>query len=167
LADFFRNIFHERGIRKADAEALVKGWNEYAGNAQKQFVDGAQAKTKEAEAELRKEWGAAFDQNINVAKQGASQLGLDQKQIDAIHGMLGNKAAMTAFVKIGKALGEGQFIQGNKANLSMEPAAALSEIKAMMHDSDFQRRFNAGDREAISRWTRLNEMAHPGEYAIR
>lgn len=160
-ADLFRRLFHEEGIPKASAERLVKEWNAFQGANMQAFKDQQEATAKTSDANLRKDWGQAFEQNVNIAKEAARTLGMDQKQVDAIHSALGQEGTMKLFHKLGTSVGEGRYIQGGGANQLMTPSNAQHQIKELSKDKDFSGRLMKGDTEAKAKWQRLHEMAYP------
>ena len=167
LAEKFKGIFHEEGIPKEAAERIVKQWNEYQGNNMKAAKEQAEIAFKNAEQNLKKEWGNAYEQNVNIAKEAVRTLGLDAKGVDAIAATLGHDKTMVLLKNLGSSVGEGRFIQGRSQTTVMEPTQAQYEIKQLMGDRDFAARLSKGDIEAKGKWEHLHKMAYPGDFAIR
>lgn len=166
MAEMFRKLFHEEGVSKSSAERLVKEWNAYQTNAMKGIRETQELAAKTAEANLKKDWGQAYDQNLNIAKEAARTLGVDQKQLDALHHVMGQEGAMKLMHKLGASVGEGRFVKGGSPNAVVEPSNAQYQIRELMKDKEFGRKLAQGDSEATARWTRLHEMAHPGQFSV-
>lgn len=163
MAEQFRQLFHQEGLTKASAERIVKTWNERQAGVIKGMQEAQTLADKNADTNLRKDWGAAYDQNVNLAKEAARTMGFEQATVDALHRTMGQEAAFKFFHKLGTSVGEGRFVAGGQPNAPLAPAQADAQIKDLMKDSDFQKRFSQGDKEAIDKWTRLHEMKAAGQ----
>ncbi len=165
MAETFQGLFHEEGVAKASAERIVKQWNEYQ-NAQRTAMTEAQKEAdRQAEQVLKRDWGQAYEQNTNIAKEAVRTLGLDEKSLNSLSRSLGHDKTMKLLQKLGASVGEGRFVQGGSANTVLEPSQAQYQIKELMKDRDFAGRLAKGDSEALSKWTRLHEMAAPGQFS--
>lgn len=161
LTEQFKNLFHQEGVNKASAEKIVKTWNEYQANIAKLNKEAFEANFKNQDQSLRKDWGQAYEQNVNIAKEAVRTVGIDAKSIDALAAQIGHDKTMQLFHKLGAAVGEGKFIKGDSPNRIMEPSSAQYQIKELMKDRDFATRLDKGDMEARQRWDRLHQMAYP------
>lgn len=167
LMEHFSNVFFEAGVPKAMAEKIVKSWNEYQGAAKTQMAESAKQAFSQSEAALKTEWGAAYDQNVNIAKEGVKVLGLSKEDIDAIASTRGHDNAMKLFHKIGQSVGEHSFVNGRPAGEQINaPEQARAQIRSLMGDSDFATRLASGDSDAKMRWDKLHKEAYPGEMGI-
>lgn len=174
LSKTFAPVMHKLGLSAKQAEGLTAAWNEHAAA----FVKGQgeqQSATTQAEiAALDTEWGAAKEQNMEVAKRGTTALGklagkeVDAKAIDALQSSLGYVATMKLMHFLGEKTGEGSFVSpgGAASSGAMTPAAARSEITALGKDAGFMDRLMKGDAETRQRWERLNQYAAPGTTTI-
>ena len=158
------DLFHKTGLTKAQGEAIAKGWNERQAQAIASATENTKIAKAQAELTLRKEWGAAYDQNVALVDKGASTLGLTADQVEALGGMQGREAVMKKLADIGKSLGEGNFITGTKSGADpniMSPAQAQAKISELMKTSDFTEKLYKGDPIARKTWDSLHEqMAH-------
>lgn len=162
FAEFSKNAFHKLGLTKKQGEALAAEWKNYHDLAQKAADESFEAKATEEENALKKEWGPAYDQNLNIAARAATAFGLDEATIDGIEKSLGYQKTMALFQKIGSKLGEGSFISGsNPGNGALTPAAALSQIQELMRDSAFSAKYAQGDSEAKAKMEALHKYAFP------
>ena len=134
---------HKLGITEKQLAGLHK-WNEQAGAqiSEKIKTDG-QIEYAQQESKLKTEWGAAYDQNLQVAKEAAAKLGWTQEQIVAMQASLGYDGVMKLAHTMGKAVGESTFVNNdagrgaNRDNI-MSPDQAKSELKKLQSDKEFQ-----------------------------
>jgi len=148
--------FHELGITGKQGAALAEWWNEQAGGAVEQSEADYNAAVESDTAELRKEWGAAYDKNINDAKAAATKFGLDEKAVDAMEKALGFGGVMRHLNKIGAQLGEDSN-DGNDENVGsglMTPQSAQSALNELY-----------GNKEFMEAWMDKNHPGHAGALA--
>ena len=162
LADWFRTTAYENGFTRKQVEGLVNAWNARSG----EFVKGQAEQSKQAiesqEMNLKKEWGAAFDQNMNIAKAGAKKMGITTAQADALEDALGFDGVMKLAYDFGKSTGEHAFIGGTQSPGqpgAMTPNSALAKINERSADKSFYSRLMAGDIDAKNEWEHLHRMA--------
>jgi len=156
--------FHKLGLTKKQGEDLIKGYVELNTSKETAFNSQIQAKAQEQEANLKKEWGAAFDQNIQVAKKAATQFGLDGKMIDNLESALGYDGVMKFLSTIGSKIGEAGFVDSNSAKGfggAMTPEQARFEISSLKTDTEFGKKYSSGDVEARRRLDQLHKWAYP------
>lgn len=124
--------FHEAGIPPAQAEKLAAKWNEFAAAQNKTRVDSeaaaeaqAEARFKEEDAGLRKEWGDKYDANIELGKRAFREFGFTPDIVDAVEDKVGPAQLFKIFAKIGSGLGEdtGVGLGGSNTPLTYETAA--------------------------------------------
>lgn len=167
LAEAFKEFAFKNGLTQKQAEGIVKGWNElHASKAQAQ-VEAMVAKSNDQQVALKKEWGAAHDQNINIAKAATRNLGLSQEQVDALESSIGFDGTMKLLHKFGSATGEHGYVPGSPAGGGiLPPAAAQARIKDLQKDPGFAKKLMDKDSEATRQWNDLHKMAFPGETSI-
>lgn len=165
-ASMMGQTFFDAGIPKAAADKIVNKLAEY-GDARtaargKQMQDAIQS----GEANLKNEWGAAFEQNKQLAKSASVALGLDAKQIDGLASVLGHEATLKLMHKLGSSVREDVFVQGKPAGGILAPSAAIQQRTDLMRDQAFVQRYLSGDAEANAKMTALNQMISPGDVSI-
>ncbi len=113
------------------------------------------------EGNLKREWGAAFEQNVNLAKSGANALGLSKADVDQLESVKGFEATMRLLHKLGTATGEHTFVSGNSVPSQgvLAPAQAKAKISELIRDVNFQARYKSGDADARRQWDLLNQQA--------
>lgn len=164
FAKWARETFHKSNLTAKQAEALAANWNTYATELQKQQVTSQQAKVQAENETLQKEWGAAFEQNTNVARDAVRKFGMDEATIDRLESALGYAGVMKFFHTLGSKIGEDAFISGDSKPSfggALTPHAAQSRIAHLKADEGFTARFAAGDIDALDEMTQLHQMAYP------
>jgi len=167
VANWLRDVATKSNLTQKQVEKFVNEWNERSINFQK----AQQQKELEAyqvqEGNLKREWGVAFDKNLNLAKQAVNTAGISKEEVDVIEGAIGYEKTMKLLAKLGSATGEAGFVRGDAAGsglLSVDQAK--SRIKELMQDSAFTRRYAAGDTEARRQMDSLHQMAFPGTRSL-
>lgn len=157
--------FHEAGLSQKQVEIVVSKWNANAAAEQKKLTDAATADVGNAERELKTKWGAAYDQNLQAADQGAAKLGIDQAQADALKQAMGRSKAVEFLYNLASKLGEADFVVGDGgrpgAGKKFTPDQANHRIQALKGDEEFARKLASGNFEAVTEWTNLHMMANP------
>lgn len=155
--------FHKLGLSEKQGQDLVKWWNESQANATKAFKDANVQKLQTGKDALKKEWGAAHEQNLNLAKRAAKEFGVAGEVIDAVENVAGYDGVMKLFHSIGSKLGTesrefhtGGAVPGNGA---MTPGAARAKIAELRSDKVFTARYLNGDQAARKEMDRLNRFA--------
>lgn len=155
---------HELGLSQKAGEELARWWNEQAGGtlaSQKQQMEQAFQADDQA---LKAQWGAAFTQELNKAQQAARALGVDESMIDNFQKVMGHKATMEFFNKIGNKIGESDFVNGQETrnfNAAMTPGQAMARIAELKADKNFVARYVNKDAEAVAEMKRLHGFAYP------
>ena len=138
-----------------------------AGQARKQAEAVEAAKT--GEAELRREWGATYDDKIHAMKRAIDRFGGDGlKQAFDQAGLGGNPLVVKMFAQMGEMLGEGGLKGGGQGGMgtALSPDAARAEIATLQSDQAFVRKYldasAEGHREAKEKMRALFAAANPG-----
>jgi len=138
-----RETAHKAGITDKQFEALTK-WNEQLGTQiQSDLENNVKMQQAEEEANLKKEWGAAYDKNLQLAKEATAKLGLTQDQVNAMQIGLGFDGVLKLMTQLGAGIGEGKFVssdngRGAGADNTMTPEQAKTELTRLSSDKDFQ-----------------------------
>ncbi len=162
LGEWLRGVADGGNFTQKQLDKLVGAWNERQTGESKASDLKAAQEYQAQEGNLKREWGAAFDQNLNVAKAGANALGLSKDDVDALEGIKGFEATMRLLHKLGGATGEHTFVTGQTAPGAggpLAPAQAKAKIRELTSDKNFQARFKSGDADARRQWDQLNQQA--------
>jgi hypothetical protein len=159
--------FHDAGLSVAQARKVSGALTEFA-KAQETAATTARTEKEAADvAQLRKDWGPAFDEHANLVDAAAQKFGMKEEQLAALKAAMGPAGAMKFLHGLGTKLGvEGDFVSGGKGGpvpLTMEQARA--SITNLRRDRDFAARFNSPDvsvrSEARKDMERLQKLAYP------
>lgn len=163
FAKWAKELFHENGLTRAQGEKIAAKWNEYLQSTAKETVEKHNANITQQETELKKEWGMAFDKNIEMARRAASEFGLDAPTIDKLESAMGWSGVIKFMHNVGSKLGEHSFVSNNQQQgfNVMTPEAAKHRIQLLKSDSDFAKRFMTGEIQAKEEMARLHQMAYP------
>ena len=117
----------------------------------------------DANNNLKKDWGAAYEQNKNIADQAATVLGMGEKEVMALGAALGPDKAMQLLHKLGTATGEAKFVTGMPgAGGEMTPDQAKAKVKELINDQSFRTRLMNKESDALRQWDKVNKQAYPG-----
>ena len=162
MADWAKEAFHKAGFTADQAKTFTDEWNTYmAGKAETMEAD-YRARVQEEEASLKKEWGAAFDKNVDIARRAAREFGVEPEQLDAMEKAMGFSGLLKLMNRIGGKLGEDAF-EGGSGTASfgaMTPAQATAELETLRHDDRFRARYLSGDPDAVAKMDRLMRFAN-------
>lgn len=160
-----KETFLKNNVPKSMAHAVVKDYNDMMTKSLLAQKETRQNAILQADNKLQKEWGAQYETNVNLAKQGAKVLGLDAKTLDIMEALQGREAVYKNLQKIGVGVGESNFVDGAKPpqTTTTTPEQAQAEIKQLINDKKFGKALSKGDAEALERWNNLNRLAAPGE----
>lgn len=167
FADWAEQAFHQSNLTKDQAQGLHKAFTALQQAEIKAHADNLRTNLAQADAKLQKEWGASYEQNLNIAKQGAKILGLDAKTLDTMEALQGREALFKNLQKIGVSVGESNFVDGQVAVQQVTtPEQAQAKIRDLMQDAKFVKKVNRGDTDALKVWNDLNQAAAPGTKTI-
>ncbi|HRT83724.1 MAG TPA: hypothetical protein P5523_03715 [Bacteroidales bacterium] len=163
FAKWAKGLFHEAGLSKAQGEKIAAKWNEYVLNNAKQTVETSNQNIANQESELKKEWGMAFDKNMETARAAAHEFGLDNETIDKLEDAMGWTGVIKFMHNVGSKLGEHGFVTSSQQQSFgvMTPEAARNRINLLKSDTDFAKRFMNGEMSAREEMNRLHKMAYP------
>lgn len=161
FVDWARGTFHKLGLNNEQANKLLSGYNEYAASHVQAMEADYSAKIEAEAAVLKKEWGAAEEKNVQVARGAFKELGIPGEAIDALENTLGYAGVMKMFYKIGAAFGENKYTAGGPAGFGnvKTPAAAQQQIQQLRMDQTFVKKLQAGDVAAKKEWDDLHAQA--------
>ncbi len=162
FAEWASKTFHEIGLPLKDAEMLITKWNERGLATQAAAKDNYEAAITQGEMALKKDWGAAYEQKINLAKQGLRALELTGPEVDALEKVMGRERLFKKLSTIGAGVGESQFVTGRPAAEGIvAPEQARQKIQDLKADPLWTKRFLSGDAQAKLDMEKYQKMAHP------
>jgi hypothetical protein len=163
FADWASNTFHKLGLTQEQANAMAKEWTGYGEQLDKAAHEASQVQAQLQDTALRKEWGQAFDQQVNVAKAAVREFGVTPEVLEAMEDAMGYSATMKFFNSIGSKIGQSPYVTGKSPVVGtgkLTPAQAKAQIEANKGDKDFVKRYTSGDRKAAEEMMYLHEQAY-------
>lgn len=163
----FRAAAHKAGLTAQQAASLHQWWTgNVASQQQRAQAGGGAATDQQIEVELRKEFGAAYDQRIELAKRAARQFGAEPEVLDALEAKVGGAALIKMFARIGVATAEDTLAGDGPRGFTRTPADALAALERLKLDTDFSQallnpRHPAHD-DAVRRRDDMFRLAYPG-----
>lgn len=162
---FAQKTFHELGLSAKQGEALAAKLAEHQNATLSKITEEQTLRYQQDDSALKKEWGAAYEQNVGVARKAVANFGMTASQVDALEKALGYKGVMDFAYNLGKKIGEDQFVgsgQGGGTGFGkLSPAAAQERIQSLMKDPSFGKRYLEGDHAAVEEMNRLHGFARP------
>ncbi len=164
LADWFTKTAHENGLSAKQAKGLFEQWQGMTGARMQEMEAQQREASEQAITTLKREWGQAYDANITAGRQAAAALGYDQAKLSALEAKLGTADMLSLFVTLGSKMGEPAFGSNARSGEGFVtgPAAAQQQLADLKLDKGFMDRYMAGDKDALAKYTRLMNLAHPG-----
>lgn len=165
-----RNAFTQAGLTKQQAAAISQSWQQHTTDAMTNANEQYQASVQSEHKELQREWGKAYEQQLNQAKMAVKEFGVSPEAIDALEKTMGYAQTMRFFNNIGKALGEHEGVGGgdrggNGGNGNLTPAQATAQWDELLADPEFAKSLldgnHPGHKQAVARRSRLFQMMYP------
>ena len=165
--DWYKQLAHEAGLNPTQAQRIFDAYNQYADSITQDSQVDVEAYRAQTEMELRREYGQAFEDKIDVAMNVLDQFGTTElAEMQMPDGtMLGdNPNVVRLFAEIGsyinEKVGEDSLV-GIKTSGGMTPDEArmqLSEIHRK--DSPFWDNRHPDHDSFVQRALRLQEAIH-------
>lgn len=166
LVDFFSNAAHKVGLSKKQADAFLEQYLDFENAFRVERGKQQDTRVAAAQGELRQEWGAKYDENINLAARGAKAVGLEQAEQLALEDAMGQAQFAKVFQRIGLALcGEDNTpnnVQGGRGFGVLTPAAAQARVDELFSRPDYMQAYLAGDKAKKDEITALYEQIAAG-----
>lgn len=167
LQEWTEATFLKHNFTKAQADGFLKDYADRYGQSSTASVEAQKAAMAKMDADLKKEWGAAYDQNKNIADSAARTMGMSETEVRALGNAMGADKALKFLHKLGTATSEASFVPGRAASSGiMAPEQAQNKIHQLMGDKAFLDRLTTGDADAKKTWENAHSMAYPGEISV-
>lgn len=151
--------FHKAGLTEGQAKAITDFFNNFAQGQIQARGEQFKQTIETGKANLKKEWGAAHEHNMSVARRAAAEFGADGKMIDAMEAAVGYDGVMKFFHGLGSKIGEATFHGGkggSNPNAPMTPSQAKSRLAELKNDPAFIKRWAGGDATARAEVAKLD-----------
>jgi hypothetical protein len=167
MDNWFKNKAHELGLTNKQARELWSGYiSDVAENQVQQQTQQAQQQKEQAEAELKKEFGNAFDEKLQDARTALKQYDTDGSVTKALEqsGLGNNPAVVKMLSQIGEAFREDK-VGGSSKSFSRTPQQAQQEIQDLRMDKNFMQQWmdpkEPGHNSAVAKMSALYQEAYP------
>ena len=159
---------HEAGIPAKAGEQLATKWNEFQ---EAQAAEQQQAFATKSNQEfdgLKTEWGAAFEQNIELGKRAALQFipgdpTARAATLQALEQSMGTAQLLKFMANVGKGLGEHKMMGGEQNGSLLTPAQAQQRIAELKSNKEWSQAYLSGDKTKNKELQDLIAMMNAGE----
>lgn len=160
--DFFTGMAHKHGLTRDQAQSMYNDLNGFNEQQKQAAIDRAQVENDKAVDELKTQWGKDYDANISAGTTALQRLGIEAETIDNLEEKLGTKGVIDLMVKIGKRMGEPDFIDGSvSSSYGMTPAQARLKMSELKTDPVWMARYLSEDnRDHVEQMKMLMEIAN-------
>jgi len=164
----FRKWAHEQGLSDEHAKAFWDRRISGAATAFKSAGEKRQAGMAKAWADLRQEWGEAYDGKLQMANQVLRLGGADFVEFLKSRGLQQETAVVKFMAALGSKMGEDTLGQGRpKPGIKLTPEEAQSRINKIMGDPEHAYwnpdPQNPAKVEAMKQMADLHELAYPNQ----
>jgi len=164
FADWASNTFFEAGLTSKQAALLASKWEDFRAQAVQQQSDADVVSANEAEATLRKEWGAAYDTKVSGINAAAEKLGITTDQLEGLRSAMGPVEAMRFVDGLNTKMGDHDFDEGGE-NVTgvLTPEQATQAMNELQMNREFMDAWldksHPGHKAAVEKKTRLSKLA--------
>ena len=133
-----RNKAHELGISDAQFSGLAEADAAYLSATQQGMTDKAAVSAADAEAQLRTEWGAAFELKVASIDVAAHKLGMSEDHLNGLREAMGPVEAMKFVDGLNTKMGDHNFDEGEKIIPGHKtPEQAKEELDQLTMNKEF------------------------------
>jgi hypothetical protein len=155
-------------LSQKQVEATVAWYAETEAAAIKGEADAAKAAHEAAVAELRKEWGARYDENRTLAQKALKAFGGEALAADPQYG--DDPVLIRVLMEAGKLVTEDTIKGKGTGGGDLTADQAKKDIAAKEMDANFAKALHTkndpGHKAALEEWKRLHAIAFPGEQEL-
>lgn len=131
----FAEVVHAYKLTPSQAEGLWKMYNEININSYTQAVESHQRQVNDMIAQLRGQWGDAYDTNVELGQMVINKFSDDQDMNDFITAALSTDPRGVKFLaKLGDQFAENKIGEFQMKRFSLAPEQAQEEIDKIMRD---------------------------------
>lgn len=160
----FKEKAHELGLNKTQVGEFYKWYMDKMGGMLAEMEELQAERRAEAEAQLRKEWGAKYEENLKKAQSVLKNFA-DEDVLTEIEasGLGNNPALIKIFAKIGQSLSEDALEGKSAGRFTMTPEEAKKEILRIKSDPNhpINDEFHPEHKQALEYIESLYKMAYP------
>lgn len=134
-----KELFHKHNISQAAAQELT---NAHINGVQEVFAQKDQLRQlamENATAELKKDWGLKYEENLKTARNFLEKMAGNEEDYKYFEGVIGNDAKFIKLLtKMGESISEGSLggFEAQSSGFVKTPAEAKAEFDAIMNNPD-------------------------------
>ncbi len=158
----FKEVAHKVGLLPRQFEAIYRWYMDNLINQHNTLSERIQTSMQEAESKLRQEYGAAYDQNIALARKLIKQFATPEAFDELNKGLGNNPHVVKMMVNIAKTMSEDQLV-GKPKTLTMTPEEARLEISKIKGDlkGPYYDPQHPEHQAVVEKMQMLYKLAHP------
>lgn len=165
FTNWAKDTFLKHNLSTQQGQELVKEFDAFTTAQDQAELAAHTAAVQEQVGTLKKEWGGAYQQNVNRAQAAYRQLGIPDAAIDSLEKSIGFDGVMKLFSELGNKVGEASFVSGDNTQSFGEgsiltPDQANARIKALKNDSAWADQYIKGSVKHREEMNRLMQMAN-------
>ena len=164
FANAAKEMFHGAGVTEAQASKIVDWYEGQAGSTIEQSEEAQAEAVASAEAGLKKEWGAAYEQNMAATDAVAAKLGIPDDVLVGLNKAMGGLEATKWVHALNAKIGE-DTVDGGEGNVGdglMTPQTAQTKLNELYGNKEFMDAWldkqHPGHVDAVSKKERFSKM---------
>ena len=132
-----REQAHKAGVLPKQFQQLVNAFSEINNGVMEEYQKQAMQTMEEAQAELKREWGPAYDKQVKLAQAAAREFGGEEAFNELNQAGLGNSPAILKMLaKAGSLIGEDKVSGEGNNSLEVTREEAQNEIAQIMNNPE-------------------------------
>ena len=160
-AEWYKNTALKAGLTQEQAKAVADEYIMLERSKMEALEVEDKLRSEEWVGELQKEFGSAFDKQVEMAKRGLKEFGGDEV-VDILNrtGLGDNPSVVKMFAKIGRELLEDSIVHADKGTVfGVTPEEAQKQISALRSNQDFNAAYfdarHPGHKQAVAQMKEL------------
>ena len=162
--DMMRNMAHELGLSDKQFAGLAEADAQYIDTVTQEVSSKNEVSAVEAEAQLRKDWGAAYDLKAAQIDIAASKLGFTDEHLSGLRSAMGPVEALKFVDGLNSKMGDHDFDNGEVMQPGhLTPDQAETELSELSMNKEFMDawldRQHPGHKAAVEKKSRLARLS--------
>lgn len=163
---WYTKTAHELGLTQEQARSMAESYMELEKVRTEEHEKAINAQQEEWMAEIKKDFGSAFDKRVETAKKAIEAFGGAELREAMNQTGLGNHPAMVkAFSQIGKEMLESSLPQADaEASFGVTPSDAQNKINNLKRDPEFMKAYmsptHPGHKAAVDELQGYHKIIH-------
>ena len=164
FAKWAGDAFFSAGLSRTQAAKITEAWGAYSEGVTQTATDAMNLDSVDAQAELKKDWGAAYEQKVKGVDAAAARLGFTEGQLVGLRNTMGAAATMRFIDGLNTKMGDHNFDSGESVMSNLKtPEQARLELGELTMSKEFMDawldRQHPGHAAAVAKKATLAQMA--------